>query len=205
MAIEAVVLDIGGVLERLPETGWRDRWAGRLGLTRAEFDARLAPIDRAGSLGEISLDEVQRRIAAAYALDDEGLAALMADLWHWYLGTLDEAVAAYFGSLRDGPDPIRTGILSNSFAGAREREQAAYGFEQMCDVIVYSHEVGVRKPDARSYEIVCRRLGVAPERAVFVDDVAENVEGARAAGMQGILFTDAAQAIGELEEALLRA
>jgi putative hydrolase of the HAD superfamily len=202
MAIEAVVLDIGGVLERTPETGWRDRWSARLGLPRAEFDARLAPIGRAGSIGEISLAEVERRLAAAYGLDDGTLAELMDDLWREYLGTLDEAVAAYFASLRHGPVRYRTGILSNSFAGAREREQAAYGFEHMCDVVVYSHEEGVLKPDPRSYAIVCERLGVAPERAVFVDNVAANVEGARAVGMQGILFASSAQAIGELRTLL---
>jgi putative hydrolase of the HAD superfamily len=119
----------------------------------------------------------------------------MDDMWREYLGTLDEPVAAYFASLRPR---YRTGILSNSFAGARELEQAAYGFETMCDVVVYSHEEGVGKPDPRSYGIVCERLGVAPECAVFVDDVPANIDGARALGMQGILFTGAAQAIGEL-------
>ena len=78
----------------------------------------------------------------------------------------------------------------------------AYGFERMCDVIVYSHEEGVLKPDPRSYAIVCERLGVAPEHAVFVDNVAANVDGARATGMQGILFVSAAQAIGELQTLL---
>ena len=40
----------------------------------------------------------------------------------------------------------RTGILSNSFVGAREREQAAYGFEDLVDEIVYSHEAGIASP-----------------------------------------------------------
>ena len=199
MPIEAVVFDIGGVLERNPRTGWQDRWSARLGLPRAEFDVRMAPIDRAGSLGEIELAEAERRIRAAYGLDDAMLAGLMDDLWREYLGTLDEAVSAYFASLRPR---YRTGILSNSFTGAREREQAAYGFEQMCDVVVYSHEEGVLKPDPRSYAIVCERLEVAPERAVFVDNVAANVQGARALGMQGILFADAEQGIGTLRRLL---
>jgi hypothetical protein len=51
MGIEAVVFDIGGVLERTPRTGWEDRWSARLGLSRAEFEARMAPIGGAGSLG----------------------------------------------------------------------------------------------------------------------------------------------------------
>jgi FMN phosphatase YigB (HAD superfamily) len=59
--------------------------------------------------------------------------------------------------------------------------------------------VGVLEPDPRSDAIVCERLGVAREQSVFVD----NVAGAPAIGMQGILFVATQQAIGELR-ALLR-
>jgi beta-phosphoglucomutase-like phosphatase (HAD superfamily) len=61
----------------------------------------------------------------------------------------------------------------NSFVGAREREQALYGFKDMCDVIVYSHEVGWLKPDPRVYRVACERLGCAPDEAVLLDDVAD--------------------------------
>jgi hypothetical protein len=37
----------------------------------------------------------------------------------------------------------RTGLVSNSFVGAREREQAAYGFEDLVDEIIYSHWCGM--------------------------------------------------------------
>lgn len=59
----------------------------------------------------------------------------------------------------------KTGILSNSLVGARKREQEAYRFSDMCDVIVYSHEEGYLKPDPQIYRTVCDRLGVAPDAA----------------------------------------
>ncbi|HEY1519004.1 MAG TPA: hypothetical protein VGF91_21415 [Solirubrobacteraceae bacterium] len=71
----------------------------------------------------------------------------MDDIWAEYLGTLNQHIADYFASLRPA---YRTSILSNSLVGAREREQAAYGFEDMCDVVVYSHEIGLSKPDPRA-------------------------------------------------------
>ncbi|HEX4289359.1 MAG TPA: HAD-IA family hydrolase, partial [Trebonia sp.] len=77
----------------------------------------------------------------------------------------------------------RTGILSNSFVGAREREQAAYGFEDLVDEIVYSHECGLSKPGPRAYALVCARLAVEPAETVFVDDTEICVEGARRAGL----------------------
>jgi HAD superfamily hydrolase (TIGR01509 family) len=69
----------------------------------------------------------------------------------------------------------------------------------MCDVIVYSHEVGWRKPDPRIYHAVCERLGCAPQDTVLLDDVAANIEGARAVGMHGVVFTGTAQAIADLQ------
>lgn len=196
MPLAGVLFDIGGVLERNPRTGWQQKWAARLGLPLSEFERRLDPIWSAGEIGTVSLEEVEARTAAALGLDDAGLRDLMSDAWAEYLGSLNHELARYFAGLRPR---YRTGILSNSFVGAREREQAAYGFEDMCDVIVYSHEVGCMKPDPRIYRIACERLGVEPGDAVLLDDVPGHVEGARAAGMRAVVFTSTSQAIADLE------
>jgi epoxide hydrolase-like predicted phosphatase len=164
-----------------------------------EFQRRLAPVGRPGSLGEITLHRAERRIASVFGLDDAALARFMDDLWEEYLGTLNVELAAYFGSLRGR---YRTGIVSNSFAGAREREQAAYELEDLCDTIVYSHEVGCVKPDPRIYRIALERLDVAAERTVFLDDLQGNVDGALAVGLQAVLFVDTGQAIRELQTRL---
>lgn len=199
MAIEAVLFDIGGVLEITPPTGWPARWAAPLGLSTDELIAKLEPTFRAGSTGAMSLAEVERANATALALDASALRRLMEDLWSEYLGTLNETLAAYFAGLRPR---YRTGILSNSFVGARERERERYGFEQMCDVIVYSHEVGLLKPDPRVYLLACERLSAAPTSCILLDDVQANVDAARAVGMHAVTFMDNAQAIHELEELL---
>lgn len=92
----------------------------------------------------------------------------MAEMWEQYLGVANSELIEYARGLRPR---YRTGILSNSFVEAREREQDAYGFEDLVDEIVYSHEVGMCKPDPRIYELTCMRLGVGPEEMVFLDDV----------------------------------
>jgi HAD superfamily hydrolase (TIGR01509 family) len=199
MAIEAVLFDIGGVLERNPRTGWEQRWATELGMSIEEFDRRLAPVGRPGSIGEITLYGAKRRIASVFGLDEPSLERFMGDLWEEYLGTLNEELTAYFASLRPS---YRTGIVSNSFAGARQREQAAYGFEDLCDTIVYSHEVGCVKPDPRIYTIALERLDVSADRTLFLDDVQANVDGALAVGIEAIRFFDTGQAIRELRTRL---
>ncbi len=191
------MFDIGGVLEDNPRTGWVQRWSARLGL---DVEARLEGLWRGGEVGTTSLEEVERETARLLDLDPPQLRGFMDDLWEEYVGRLNEDMARYFAALRPR---YRTGILSNSFVGAREREQRLYGFEDMCDVVVYSHEEGMKKPDRRIYELVCRRLGAAPHETVFLDDTPECVEGAARAGLHAIRFVSSAQAIPELDALLL--
>jgi putative hydrolase of the HAD superfamily len=52
------------------------------------------------------------------------------------------------------------------------------------DATVFSHEVGVVKPEPEIFLATCRRLGAAPERCVFVGDGGGNeLRGAAAVGM----------------------
>src|SRR5262249_14936475 len=152
MAIRAVVFDIGGVLEITPRTGWDQKWEARLGLQPGELAARLHDVWAAGDYSEISEADVGRRSGEILGLDQAQVADFMQDLWDEYLGELNVELAAYFAGLRPR---YRTGILSNSFVGAREKEQERYGFGDMCDLIIYSHEEGMKKPDRRIYELTC--------------------------------------------------
>lgn len=59
------------------------------------------------------------------------------------------------------------------------------------DLLLASHELGEAKPNAACYRAVEGLTGYPPEAHLLVDDVAANVEGARSAGWDGIVFTDA--------------
>jgi epoxide hydrolase-like predicted phosphatase len=199
MQVRAVVFDIGGVLEDTPPTEVVEKWEAALRLRPGEVNERLGGVWRAGEIGAISEAEVRATIALLLRLDDAQLEAFMHDIWTEYLGTLNTELASYFGRLRPR---YRTALLSNSFVGAREREQERYGFGDITDLIVYSHEVGMAKPDPRIYRLTCERLGVRPEHVVFLDDRADFVAGALEAGMRAILYEDNDQAVADLEAAL---
>ena len=156
MSIRAVVFDIGGVLEITPDLGVAERWEADFGLAPGTLNERLGDLWSDGALGAISYGDVLAGICAALGVPMAQATAFMDDIWAEYLGTLNAELAAYFGSLRPR---LQTAILSNSFVGAREREQAAYGFANLCDFIVYSHEVGIAKPDPRIYQLGCGRAG----------------------------------------------
>jgi putative hydrolase of the HAD superfamily len=197
--IRAVVLDIGGVLEYTPPTGHTAAWEAELALAEGELDRRMLDVWRGGSLGTIGEAEVAAAIGERLGLSPADLERFLGGVWAEYLGTLNVELTDWFAGLRPR---YRTGIVSNSFVGAREREQRAYGFEDITDTIVYSHEVGVAKPDPAIYLLACERLDVRPEEVVFLDDREPALEGARAVGMTAVLFRDNAQAIGEIEALL---
>jgi epoxide hydrolase-like predicted phosphatase len=196
MAFRAVVFDIGGVLEITPPLGTVERWEDRLGLARGGMEDRLGRLFAAGNVGAVTEAEIHRGVGELLGVDEPTVSAFMSDIWTEYLGTLNTELAVYFTGLR----PVyRTGIISNSFVGAREREQRRYGFDQMTDVIIYSHEAGISKPDPRIYELACARLGIQPSEMIFLDDVAANVVAARELGARAILFTSTAQAIADIQ------
>ncbi|MET8905736.1 HAD family phosphatase [Streptomyces sp. NPDC004538] len=192
MTATCVILDIGGVLEITPETGWVQRWEERLKLPRGTVHERMHDVWRAGSVGSISEREVHEQVAARLGLDAPQVEAFMADLWAEYLGTPNDEFIDYVRGLRGS---CRLGILSNSFVGARERETTLYHFDELVEQIVYSHEIGIEKPDLRAFEAACASLDVRPENCLFIDDVAVNVEAAQAAGMQAHLFEDNARTV----------
>lgn len=196
MAIRAVVFDIGGVLEVTPDLGVGDRWERRLRLQPGELDEKLGGVWRGGSVGALSEEEVYRSVGETLGLSETQVVALMEDVWEEYLGTPNVELTEYFRGLR--PE-YRTALLSNSFVGARRREQERYGFRELCDAVIYSHEEGIEKPDRRIFELTCERLRVRPEETVFLDDFGPHVAAACALGMRGILFEHNAQAVAAVE------
>ncbi len=196
MTIRAVVFDIGGVLEITPHTGWVEKWEARLHLSPEELGKRLGEGWDDGSVGKLSAAEVEQNVAKIMGIDQEQARALMADFWEEYLGELNTELAAYFASLRPR---YQTALLTNSFAGAREKEQERYHFAEMCDLLVYSHEEKFAKPDRRIFELTCERLGVQPAEVIFLDDHERPVAAARACGIHAILFQNTAQAIADIQ------
>ena len=61
-----------------------------------------------------------------------------------------------------------------------------------------SSTIGLRKPDAAAYDHVVKAIGVPAGRIVFFDDLAENIQGARAYGLTAIHVKSTADVAGAL-------
>ena len=193
--IRAVVLDIGSVLEVIDDALFPAPFERRHGLEPGTVGAGLDALPGDAGTGQVTEAQVRTEWQRSLGLSDEHVDELLADFWRWYVGTLDQPMFDWFAGQRPAR---RTGILSNSAPGAREHERC-WGFEEITDDIVYSHEVGLSKPDPRVFELTARRLGVEPGEVLFLDDVAGHVEAARAQGWHGVLHVDTVSSIAAME------
>jgi epoxide hydrolase-like predicted phosphatase len=195
VAIRAVMVDFGSVLVRLEDASRRRALEARLGLAENELAEIVFGSEAAARAaeGKISESAVWEPVVARFGLDAEGLREFQRDFWAG--NQLDERLAEFVRGLRPH---YRTAILSNAWSDARRVFTEIYGLDGAVDEIIISAEEGVAKPDPRIYHIAAERLGVRPEESVFVDDMARNVEAARAVGMRAVHFRDTDQAIAEV-------
>jgi epoxide hydrolase-like predicted phosphatase len=160
-------------------------------LFRNDRDARALLIDF--ECGRIEEVDFEPKLSAALGLT-------------WHEGLIDRlfAGAALNDAMVDGVRAIHdrgiaTGLVSNSWGTRRyPRDLLA----ELFDGVVISGEEGFRKPDPRMYALGAERIGVAPERCVFVDDLPFNLKPAAALGMATIKHVDAASTIAQLRELL---
>jgi putative hydrolase of the HAD superfamily len=94
---------------------------------------------------------------------------------------------------------IKVAVLSNSWGSTPFDPYARFRLSDRYDVVVISHQVGLRKPDPEIFALTVKRLELPGERCVFVDDVARYLPAARALGMATIHATDPATTVAELQ------
>ena len=123
-----------------------------------------------------------------------GLVRHEVELWNHY----DQRVLSWAAQLK--ARGFRTAILSNLPRVLGEELRATPGFLDPFERVVFSYELGLLKPEPGIYEAAIAGLGVAPNRALFLDDRPENVAGARAAGLEAEVF----QSWEEFREGALR-
>lgn len=187
--VDCVVFDIGNVLVRWsPLNLYR-----RMGYADAETAAILA---------ETRLIEVNHRILDAGKGRFGPVMAELAGLHPahaTFLSAFDERWTELLGgpieeNVRVLVDLKRAGVpvhaISNFNREKFDVTRAMYPFLDSFDELVLSGDVGVVKPDPEIFELLVSRRGFDPARAVFIDDVAENIAAARNVGFRGIVFEE---------------
>jgi epoxide hydrolase-like predicted phosphatase len=199
--IRAIIVDIGGVLLLRDAMPAHSAWEDRLGIDRGGFARGLFRPDLSAqaTVGAVSAAHVWEEMAARLSLSEDDVQSLRRD---FFAGErLNGDFIAFLQRLRPA---YRTAALSNAWSGTRAAMRTHYGLDRLVDLMIFSDEEGMAKPDARIYHRAADRLGVPPDETIFVDDVLRNVEAARAVGMLAVHFRNTAQAVAEIEHYLDR-
>jgi putative hydrolase of the HAD superfamily len=196
--IDAVLCDLDGVL-RIWDPEVMARAERRYGVPEGTLAATaFAPeLLQPAITGKVSDDEWRRNIAVAL-LPDHGIdvvADLVAD-WSQSFGSVDPDVRALLAEVR--ASGARVAIVSNATTRL-EADLAALGLADDVDAVVNSARLGVAKPEPTFYFAAAKMVDAEAERCVLVDDIQVNVDVAKAVGMHGFHYTDAATLRAELE------
>ncbi len=199
MVIRTLIFDVGGVLLNTKDWRWRRRWEERLGLPEGKLSAYILESEAAAlaRIGQISEPELWKHIGVTFGLDSKQLRKLESDFWAG--DRLDAEMLQFVQALRSH---YKIALLSNAWSGARQAYSRTYKLDSVADVIIISAEQGVAKPDRRIYLIAAEKLDVNPDEILFIDDMAENIQGARDVGMHVVHFENTAQAIVEIRQSL---
>jgi FMN phosphatase YigB (HAD superfamily) len=182
--VQALLFDLGGVVMEIDWDRAFDRWARSAGMPaelireRFRFDApyeshERGEIDAAGYYASLR-DSL--RLAITHEQFDSGWKAI-------FVGEMAQTVAL----LREIGDRVPLYAFSNS--NRAHQDSWSVQFAEALRVfrkVFVSSDLGVRKPERRAFERIALEIGVPSREILFFDDTLENVEGARAAGLQAV-------------------
>jgi len=107
--------------------------------------------------------------------------------WDARLWTVqDPAMVAWQLALKQ--HGLLTAILSNIGDSVQVSVESEFDWIHRFDVLVWSYQLGIAKPDPAIYRHTLAELGTRPEETLFIDDKLENVEAARVLGIRAIQF-----------------
>jgi len=198
MSIEFIYFDLGNVLVCFEVQRVLAQMAAAAGLTRDQVAAALFDhgLQREFELGRIGPEEFFRtfRELTGTKSDLESIRRAATEIF-W----LNESILPVVSALRQ--TRRRMGILLNTCITHLEYCRRRFRVVSDCfELVVASFDVGMLKPEPEIYRRAAERAGVAPEEVFFTDDIAVNVEAARAAGFEAVRFSSARQLAAELRK-----
>ena len=198
MNIRAIFFECGGVIQRTEYQAPRQHLAQRFGMEYDDIDKLVfgSPSAMKATLGEIDVKEHWKSIARRLKLQSHAIESFEAD---FFAGdVIDHSILQLLRSLRPR---FKTGLISNAWSDMREY-LVRKKIDEVFDTVTISAEVGVAKPNVNIYLLALEQAQVKAGEAVFVDDVAANIEACEQVGMKGILFKDPQESMEQLKKLL---
>jgi putative hydrolase of the HAD superfamily len=199
--IEAIVLDIGGVVLRTEDRSGRRALELKYGLTPGGVDALVFDSQAAAdsTIGKVTRESVWQHVKNELSLTDNELVEFQNLFWQG--DQIDQDLVTYLHNQRGN---YKTAFLTNAWQGTRETLAEHYNIieGETVDHILVSSELGYAKPDQRIYALLSETINSRYNQIIFVDDFIENIETAKALGIHTIHYQTGMDLIAIIESRL---
>jgi putative hydrolase of the HAD superfamily len=201
--IRAIIFDLGGVLiTDVPLKPIAEEFSKKSSLSAEEIHTHLYPTEHWNllTLGKITEDEYWDDFLKAYKISEKS--EVRSDKLK---EELKEKIRSALYPLKHSASIInllkenyRLAILSNHAKEWSEYMKQKFDLFRFFDPIIFSCDVGLRKPDPRIYEAVLQKLKCSVNECVFIDDKKRNTDAAEKLGMKGIVFEEYSKLLEDL-------
>lgn len=193
--VKAIVFDIGGVLIDNPWQKMLSHYASFLGVSEKDLEKFLkeSKLMNDWPKGTITENGLWQKICNHFKCHLPTSKSLWLDGFRLVYRKKPEVFTLIETLRKEG---FLIGLLSNT-----EKPVAEFLKRQNfpdLDAFICSCDIGEIKPNPSIYKEMLKKLNLEPNEVVFIDDLKENIEGAKKIGIQTIQFTN----IGNLRKEL---
>ena len=183
------IFDMGGVVTTTFVTSGKNRFFEKLGITSNEFSKFSKKADlHALDIGEITVSQFWKNYNDVIARLRPDLPQVEFDLFRLYFHPKrNEGTLALINDLRKNHRVVcGTNTIDSHWENHCER-----GDYSFFDQTYASNKIGVAKPDPKFWQTIMMAEGFEASETFFTDDRLDNVEAARALGINAVQFTTA--------------
>ena len=185
--VEAVVFDLGGVILEIDFGRVFAAWAEYAGVSPEVIRARYR-MDAAYEQHERG--EISARQYFSSLRDSLGISLSDAQFEAGWNEVVRGEIPGVAALIAQAAQRLPLYVFSNTNAMHYAHWGPSHaGLLKRFRRLFMSHEMGLRKPEARAFEHIAAEIGVRLPKLLFFDDTAENVHAALALGMQAVQVT----------------
>ncbi|MBW2703383.1 MAG: HAD family phosphatase [Deltaproteobacteria bacterium] len=186
--MDVIVFDLGGVLiDWNPEYLYRQIFADRSEMRMFLNEICTQEWNEEQDAGRSAM-EATEELVACHPHYEDAIRAYYGRFGEMIAGAMDDSVVLLERLHVQGRHRLLA--LTNWPAETFPLAEARFDFLKRFEGVFVSGREGVKKPDREIFTRFMERYQVAPARCLFIDDNSDNVEAAKAVGMQALQFVD---------------
>jgi glucose-1-phosphatase len=190
--IKLIIFDIGDVLINFNDEQYIRYITKKHRIDSKEFKRSLKPLVTRMEYGNLTLQDAENALAKKFKLSKMGLE------WNTSYREIARLNKSVFSLVNRLSKRYTIALLSN-VGRARYIEGLGLLDGIKADRVFASCYIKMRKPEARIYRYALKKMGVNPIEAIFIDNMEENVVGARRVGITSIQFTNYGNLVKDLK------